>query len=191
MAIVNDNIITRFQRGRFGDIIYRVVGSLSISSKAPDYSKIKWSEAQKANRMRFRDGMAFAWKAFEDPEKEKYYQNKAGAGQHKFNMAVADYMVKPKINEVDIDNYKGAEGNLIRVDASDNYKVAGVIVMILNAAGLMIESGMAVEYPYSGCGEWIYKTMESNPEWQGGKVVVRVTDSPGNIVQTFRVLGGG
>ena len=48
MAIVNDNIITRFQRGRFGDIIYRVVGSLSISSKAPDYSKIKWSPAQES-----------------------------------------------------------------------------------------------------------------------------------------------
>jgi hypothetical protein len=191
MAIVNDNIITRFQRGRFGDIIYRVVGSLSISSKAPDYSKIKWSPAQEANRMRFRDGMAYARKAFEDPEKEKYYQNKAGAGQHKFNMAVADYMVKPKINEVDIENYKGKEGNLIRVDASDNYKVAGVIVMILNAAGLLVESGMAVEYPYSGSGEWIYKTMEENPDWKGGRVVVRVTDSPGNIVQTFRLLDGG
>jgi len=88
-------------------------------------------------------------------------------------------------------NYKGKEGNLIRVDASDNYKVAGVIVMILNAAGLLVESGMAVEYPYSGSGEWIYKTMERNPEWKGGKLVVRVTDSPGNIVQTFRVLDGG
>ena len=191
MAIVNDNIITRFQRGRFGDIIYRVVGSLSISSKAPDYSKIKWSEAQKANRIRFRDGMAYARKAFEDPEKEKYYQNKAGAGQHKFNMAVADYMVKPEINEVDIGNYKGEESDLIRVKASDNFKVAVVIVMILNAAGLLIESGMAVEYPYSGSGEWIYKTMEPNPEWKGGKVVIRVTDSPGNTVETFRVPGGG
>jgi len=191
MAIVNDNIITRFQRGRFGDIIYRVVGSLSISSKAPDYSKIKWSEAQKANRMRFRDGMAYARKAFEDPENVKYYENKAGARQHKFNMAVADFMVKPTINEVDTENYKGEEGNLIRVDASDNFKVAGVIVMILTAAGLLLESGMAVEYPYSGSGEWIYKTMERNPEWKGGKVVVRVTDSPGNVVQTFRVLDGG
>jgi hypothetical protein len=63
-----------------------------------------------------------------------------------------------------------------------------VIVTILNATGFEIESGMAVEFPYNGSGEWIYKTLESNPSWRGGRVVVRVTDSPGKVVKAERRL---
>jgi len=62
--------------------------------------------------------------------------------------------------------------------------------MILNAQGIEVESGMAVEMPFSGSGVWIYKAMEDNPCWKGGRVVVRVADSPGNVVTGVLALDG-
>jgi hypothetical protein len=109
--------------------------------------------------------------------------------QNKFNIAVSDYMLKPEIKHIDITKYQGQAGNTITVSAYDKYKIMGVIVTILNAIGFEIESGMAIEYPYSGSGEWIYKTLESNPSWKGGHIVVRVTDLPGKVVQSKVDIG--
>jgi hypothetical protein len=47
---------------------------------------------------------------------------------------------------------------------------------------------MAVEMPNNG--DWIYKAMEPNPSGRDGRIVVRVTDSPGNVVTTFHVIEG-
>jgi hypothetical protein len=105
-----------------------------------------------------------------------------------WNVAVADYMKKPQIKEIDIHNYKEQKGNTIRVVARDNYRVAGVIVSIVDARGFDVESGMAVEMP-NNC-DWVYKAMEPNPYMQDGRIVVRVTDSPGNVVTTFRGTEG-
>jgi hypothetical protein len=90
-------------------------------------------------------------------------------------------MKRPEIAEIDVWNYSGQAGNTIRVKARDNYGVASVIVMIINALGYEVESGMAVSMP--GSEVWVYKAKEQNLEWKGGRVVVRVTDSPGNVVR--------
>jgi hypothetical protein len=186
MATCDDNVLTRSSRGRIGNLIFRRWGQKTVVSAVPDYTDRKWSKAQKANRLRFRDAMAYARKALDDPEKQKYYQKKAKGMQTIWNVAVADYMKKPQIKEIDVHNYKGQKGNTIRVAARDNYRVAGVIVSIVDARGFEVESGMAVEMLSSN--EWIYKAMEPNTSWQGGRIVVRVTDSPGNIVKTFRMV---
>jgi len=185
MAIADDNVVTRGYRGRIGNLIFRRWGKKTVVSLAPSTDNRKWSKTQKTNRLRFRNAMAYARKALNDPDKLKYYRKKAKGMQTIWNVAVADYMKKPQINEIDVHNYKGQKGNTIRVIAWDNYRVAGVIVSIVDARGIEVESGMAVEMPNSN---WIYKAMEQNPSWRGGRIVVRVTDSPGNLVQTFHVL---
>lgn len=186
MATCDDNLLTRGNRGRIGNLIFRPWGKRTVVSVVPDYTNRKWSKAQKANRMRFRDAMAYARTAMNDPEKLKYYQKKAKGMQTVWNVAVADYMKKPQIEEIDISHYKGRKGNTIRVAARDNYRVAGVIVSIIDARGFEVESGMAVEMYHAP--DWIYKVMEPNPSWQGGRIVVRVSDSAGNVVKTFRAV---
>jgi hypothetical protein len=188
MAIANNNFLFKNYSGKVGNIILRVVGNRSIISKYPDFTNVKWSKAQKANRKRFGDGMRYARKAFKDPEAVLYYESKTKPRQNKFNVAVSDYMLSPEIQHIDTTKYLGQEGNTITVSAYDKYKIMAVIVTILNATGFEIESGMAVEFPYNGSGEWIYKTLESNPSWRGGRVVVRVTDSPGKVVKAERRL---
>jgi hypothetical protein len=188
MAIANDNILTRYQRGRIGNIIFRRWGENTVASVVPDYSKIKWSVAQKDNRNRFRDAMVYARKALSDPKVYDYYKKKRRGMQTVWNVAVADYMKRPQIKKIDVYRYRGLRGNIIRVRAMDNYFIAGVVVRIVNAQGVEIESGMAVSMP--GRGEWIYKALEENQEWKGGRVVVNVTDVPRNMVRAEVRLSG-
>ena len=49
---------------------------------------------------------------------------------------------------------------------------------IINALGFEVEKGMATEMQSSGSGEWIYKTKETNHYYRGGRIDIRVTDSP-------------
>jgi hypothetical protein len=181
MALANDNILMRFSRGRIGDVIFRVWGENTVVSKAPDYSKIKRSEAQKAVNLRFKGATGYGHRALNDPVAYAYYDPKRRGIQTVWNVAISDYMKRPEIAEIDVWNYSGQAGNTIRVKASDNYGIASVIVMIINALGFEIENGMAVQMP--GSEVWVYKAVEENPEWRGGRVVVRVTDSPGNMVR--------
>jgi hypothetical protein len=181
MAIANDNILTRYQRGRIGNIIFRRWGENTVASVVPDYSKIKWSAAQKDNRNRFRDAMVYARKALRDPKVYEYYKKKRKGMQTVWNVAVADYMKRPQITNIDVSRYRGLRGNVIRIKAKDNYFVASVVVRIVDAQGVEVESGMAVSM--SGRGEWIYKAMEQNSGWKGGRVVVNVTDVPRNMVR--------
>jgi hypothetical protein len=39
-------------------------------------------------------------------------------------------------------------------------------------------------------GKWVYKVTAENPDWKGSRVVVRVSDLPGNVVEGNAVLDG-
>jgi hypothetical protein len=182
--INKDNILTDGYSGRFGNLIFRRWGKKTVISMVPDYRNRKWSKAQKENRKRFSDAMAYSRKALVDPEMRRYYRKRAKGMQTVWNVAVADYMKKPEIREVDLSSYRGKKGDTIQVNAQDNYRVAAVIVTILNAQGLETESGLAVEMLSQGC--WIYKVMAPVPGWEKGRIVVRVTDSPGNTVKSVQ-----
>jgi len=191
MAIANDNVLLRKLHGKIGNMIIRGWGKKTVASKAPDYKKIKWSKAQIENRERFgKASLKVNEKLRDDPELKKKYKKLAKGNQNAHNVAMSDYLKPPVITEINVKNYKGQKGNTIRVGAKDKYFVAGLIVMILNAQGIEVESGMAVEMPFSGSGVWIYKAMEDNKRWKGGKVVVRVADLPGNVVTRTLMLDG-
>lgn len=123
-----------------------------------------------------------------DPEVRQYYQKRAKPGQTANNVAIADFMLKPEIDDIDVTKYKGEEGNPIKIKVRHNLGVASVIVMILNAIGFEVESGMAIRM--SATGDWVYKVKVTNPAFQGGRVVVRVSYPPGNVVSTFQELDG-
>ena len=191
MAITDENVLIRFQRGKLGNMILRVVAGRSIASIMPDYSKRKWSKAQQANRKRFGHAVKHTKAALKDPAVKRYYQSRVKPLQHAENVAISDYMLKPKIEEIDTSKYKGQAGDVIRVRAYDKYKVAAVLITILNVNGFEVESGMACEDQFSGSSEWTYRASKPNPQWNGGSVVIKVTDSPGNAVQAIRMLSGG
>ena len=83
-----------FQRftGKIGKLSYRWMYGKQTVMKTPDMSKVKWSEAQKANRERFRQAIAYARTGMADPKIRAHYE-KVGkkANRQAFPVAVADF----------------------------------------------------------------------------------------------------
>jgi len=93
MAKVTFNFGIQRIQGKLGNAIFRVspTGEQQIT-KLPDMSNVKWSKAQKEQRQRFKQAVAYAKAAMADPDVRKVYE-KMAAKKHKrpFDMAVSDY----------------------------------------------------------------------------------------------------
>ncbi|MGA3013205.1 MAG: hypothetical protein ABSD71_04120 [Bacteroidales bacterium] len=187
MAVSQTNVLVKNFHGKVGNIILRVLGNKMVMSALPSTRNRKWSEAQLENQDRFRKATKYGHKVLADAELDLFYKNKAKENQSSWNASISDYLLKPVIETIDTSKYKGQEGNTIKIEAYDRFKVASVIVIIINALGLQIENGSAVQ---KSTDEWIYKVTTENQDWKGNRVVVRVSDLPGNVVIENVVLNG-
>ncbi|MGA3015111.1 MAG: hypothetical protein ABSD71_13875 [Bacteroidales bacterium] len=187
MAVSRNNVIVKNFHGRIGNIVLRVFGNKMVMSALPSTRNRKWSEAQLACQDQFRKATKFGHKVLDNVELDMFYKKHAKENQSSWNASISDFLLKPEIETIDTSKYKGQEGDAIKIEAADKYKVASVIVMIINALGLQIENGSAVQMP---AGEWVYKVSVQNPDWKGTRVVVKVSDLPGNVVQSEVDVGG-
>jgi hypothetical protein len=183
MAHTSENALVRFFGGRFGNMVYRNYDGMSVLSRRPIFKDRKWSKAQLACQKRFGKGAEWASKARENPELSAFYESKATKRVSGWNLAISDYLRNPKISEIDLEDYHGQKGDTIKVEAHDRFRVAAVIVTILNSLGFEVESGMAVNVGDM----WVYEAKEHNPMWKGGKVIVEARDFPGNRVVKRRI----
>lgn len=190
MAISFNNLITKYFSGRVGDIVLRNYGGKSVMSKRPDCSKVIRSERQSANNDRFKKAVKYGQYAIRTPELLKQYTKIKKSNQSAYNAAVSDFLLHPKIEAIDIGGYIGVQGNKIGIRAWDKYKVESVSVLIMNKMGQIIEKGTAVARPLSGGLEWDYIATQDNLDYKGGRVIVRVSDLPGNVVQAEVDVGG-
>jgi len=188
MAISDDNVLTARYHGRFGNAVLRWCRGKSILSKMPDCSRVVKTEAQKANMKRFAAAVIYAKRVLNDPELVKKYEKIRKEHQSTWNAAISNFLSKPKIDAIDVKGYKGLQGNVMSISAWDKYKVEAVIVTILNILGQVIESGPAVARPLSGNMEWDYKATVMNPSYKDSRVVIRVVDLVGNVVQEIVVI---
>lgn len=93
MAKITLNPIIMRLQGRMGSVVYRRShGGSQTMVKAPDMSKVQWSEAQKEHRRRFKQAVAYAKAAMADPDVRPVYEELAAKrGKRPFDMAVSDY----------------------------------------------------------------------------------------------------
>jgi hypothetical protein len=182
MAISYDNAITKNYHGMMGGIVFRCRGDKSIMSKRPDCSRVVKTKAQKDNMKRFAAATIYGKTVLNDPILREKYEKKKKMYQSIWNAAISDFMSKPKVQAIDVKDYKGVPGNEISISALDRFKFEAVIVTILNILGQVLESGRAFAMPLSDGMEWVYKATVMNSSLKGSKVVVRVTDLPGNVV---------
>ena len=81
-------------RGKVGNFVFRRTASGKLTLiKLADMSNVKWSEAQKANRARFKEAVAYARTAMAEPKVRAKYE-KAATKQNKrpIDLAVSDYL---------------------------------------------------------------------------------------------------
>jgi hypothetical protein len=86
----------------------------------------------------------------------------------------------PRVTGIDLNAYTGAPGHTITITAEDDHLVADIQVSIYNRAGNILEQGPA-ELHSNGV-DWIYTTQQSNGQPRGNRLVVQVSDLPGNTI---------
>lgn len=85
----------------------------------------------------------------------------------------------PRIDEIDVSHYTGQPSSYIQVRAVDDFTVAEVTVTIQIADGTEVESGAALLQP--GTTWWRYTATTVNESLEGDKIIVWVSDTPGNL----------
>jgi hypothetical protein len=86
--------------------------------------------------------------------------------------------LRPKITAVDLSGYTGKPGEMIRMEAVDDFEVVSVSLVVARLDGTLIENGAAAA---TGAGNvWVYTTTAAAPAGQTLLVHVTAADRPGN-----------
>lgn len=80
-------------QGTLFDVVFKLSpqGKM-IVTKRPDMSKVKWSKAQKAQRQRFKQAVAYAKAALAEPKLRARYERQAKKkNKRAWDLAVSDF----------------------------------------------------------------------------------------------------
>jgi hypothetical protein len=187
MATTAKNIILHGVSGKLGDqIVIRQRGGKTIISQAPGEREGEPTAAQLQQQSKFQQAVIYGKAEMADPVEKAEYQEKASGMKTAFNVAVADFFHAPDVDEIDMTAYNGAVGDTIRVRATDDFKVEQVHIAINNGDGSLVEEGDAVQQTNEI--DWLYTATAENSSLEGDKIVVQVSDKPGNITEQEQLL---
>jgi hypothetical protein len=139
----------------------------------------EWTEAQEQHRLKFQEAVLYAKNAIVDPATKEAYKASAEEDETAYNVAVADFLNAPHINEIDVSHYTGQPDSYIQVRAVDDFEVKEVTVSIQNSDGTVVENSAAVLQ--EGSIWWRYTATATNESLTGDKIIIRVSDIPGNL----------
>jgi len=187
MAQSKNNVITHGLSGLVGDmIVFRNRNGKTYVASKPNVRKGKMSDAQKEHVKMFQEAVLYGKSAILDPSTKAAYSVKAVNGRSPYNVAVADFLHAPDIEHIDVSAYVGKAGDVIKVRATDDFKVKEVSVGIYNADGTEVEKGLAV-LSVNGI-DWVYTAVTDNASLTGDKIVVQASDLPGHTTSGEQTL---
>ncbi|WP_177764707.1 hypothetical protein [Flavobacterium sp. I3-2] len=187
MAESKNNIVTHGLSGKVGDIlVFSQRNGKTIVSKAPKERKGEASEKQKEQITKFQQAVIYAKTALQDQTTKALYTAvaKPEKGISAYNVAVADLLNAPKIEEIDLSNYNGNINDTIVVTAIDDFQVAVVKVIINNADGSLVEQGNATLQRT----KWVYIATANNSDLTGDKITIQATDIPDNLSEKTETI---
>jgi len=172
--------------GKVGLVVFRDVrGKLVAANRPPRGQRTATSVKQQAVVKRFKKALLYAKAALDDPTRKALYTARVGGSLYTPRLvAMSDYLNPPVIDNIDVSAYKGAVGDVITIDAEDNFQVTRVQVIILSG-GVVIETGDAAEDKLNLV--WRYAaTAAATP----GSITLRVTayDTPGNATTVEKAV---
>jgi len=178
MGFAKDNYVTSGASGDVGTLwSFRqragktVIAKVRAANSKPPTAKLL------AVQDRFKIAFAYAQSVMKKPDLKAIYAEAAPRGVSAFNLALGDAASSPVVSKIDTASYHGAVGDTLVIDATDNFKVTGVVVTIDSAAGALIETGNAVLDENKN---WIYKATTANAVIAGSKITAVASDLPGN-----------
>jgi hypothetical protein len=181
MGLLQPNPAIGTLHGTVGDLVFVRTqdGRLLVRHRPPPRREFKPGEL--ANQSRFTLASAYVKRVRGQPERYAAYEEAARfLRKRACDLANADFWHPPAIQDVDLSSYRGQAGEVIRVEAVDDFAVVAVGIAITALDGTVIERG---EAKTSGTGaEWIYTIQATMPAGQTVVVEVTATDRPGNAV---------
>ena len=122
-----------------------------------------------------------------DPERKAAYgQRTDEILRSPYAVAVADYLNAPNITHVDFTGYRGRVGDVIVVQATDDFALYHVHILIQNPDGSIVEEGDVMAEADGAT--FRYVATAQNDSLVGDKIMVTATDYPGNETTRLTVL---
>ncbi|GAB3584211.1 hypothetical protein [Hymenobacter daeguensis] len=182
------NALTQGLSGKVSGLVFRqnANGTVSVGD-APRPSSKAPTPAILAQRQRFQRAAFYGRATQQDPAQKAAYQSATSPDiQSACAVAVADYLNAPDIRSVDFSAYRGAIGDEIVIQATDDFAVHHVHVRIQNPDGTLVEEGDATPDPDGYT--YRYTATAQNASLAGDKILVSAYDNPGNETTQQKTL---
>lgn len=193
MASIVLNPAIQVISGDVAGFVYRqqADGSVVLAKKALlDPQRIP-SEAQAGQMQKFKEASARYTRLMEDLGVQAAYEKLAterGPKSRLRALVIGDILKAPKITTIDLSDYQGTAGNLIRIVAEDSVGVSGLKLSIRDATeNRPIESAdMALNGNVKGTVEWVYAATQSITNGHEVQILVTAFDLAGNLIEASK-----
>ena len=166
--------------GKIGNnfVVKNYPGGGGVLQNKPKKPK-KRSKKQKKHSNSFWYSIQYANNQMAKPAVLAVYEWRAkGTARNAQNLMVRDHARPPIICAIEVENYTGASGEIIRIRAIDDFKVKSVSVTITGKNNKIIEKGEAALRGKKGL--WRYFTTVTNPNPVGTIITALAMDLPEN-----------
>ena len=128
MGVLKNNNVMGTASGRIGLVVFRGVRSNLIAANRPPITRSGPGTADQAVvKNRFKRAARFATAALADKILGPMYAARVGGNLYTPRLvAMSDYLNAPVIENIDVSKYKGVIGNIIAIQADDDFKVTRV-----------------------------------------------------------------
>ncbi len=187
MSKVDNNPLLKGVSGMLGDTMFfrTINGQIQMANK-PKKRK-SFSVRQQAIQTDFQKARNYATKQVKNDDFRKLYATGITSKKSSaYTVALTDYLNPPTIDLIDTFAYKGNIGDIIEVEARDDFMVTAVKVVISDADGTVLEEGDA--QPAEVKESWEYKATVANLSVTGSTIKATAFDRPGNNTSLELVL---
>jgi hypothetical protein len=181
MAKLDPNTIIGILRGKIADLVFVRNADGTVHTRHTPVREAAFTPGELITQSHFTQAVAYVRAVGHKPEEYAVYQTAAILRTKRAcDLAHADFRCPPALTDIDLSAYTGRIGEIIRVQAVDDFEVLRVLVTITGLEGTLLEHGDATLDRQSS--KWEYVTQVAVPPGQTLAVHVAVSDRPGNTV---------
>ncbi len=172
------NAVIQLFKRKINDTESRLFGKMRIVD--PRKAKKPMSQSQLEVQGRFRAASQYAKKQVADADRFAMYEEGISKKMKSaYAVAFNDALTPPRVDEINTSDYYGAVGDIISIQAHDDFEVARVRVTIKHGNGIVVEEGDAVK-ENDAIRYWKYSAKVKNQHLMSTTISVTAFDYPGN-----------
>jgi hypothetical protein len=169
--------------GSMGEWVYYTLAGKPVARRKAKFVDAR-SPNQLAHRERVRKAAAWSRETMADPDLKAEYRKACQGHQTPYNVGLRDYLTPPVVEAINVDDYQGKAGNVVKVKAWDDFQVVAVSIVMKDADGKVLEQGPA--QLDNDLNEWQYVAKTNMAAGKAVLVEATALDRPGNKGESSR-----